>query len=91
MYTSAADLTMYDSACYCIRARGTLDSHWSRWLHEMQLNVEASSSFSVLTLRGTLRDQAALMGVLNQLIQLGLPLISIELVTAADSCAYGGA
>lgn len=85
MPISAAQLNVYGPACYCIRARGTLDARWSHWLYELDLVVEAGDSCSVVTLRGTLRDQAELMGVLNQLSQMGLPLISVELVATGDS------
>ena len=80
-----ANLTVHDPACYCIRARGTLDARWSHWLHELTLVVESGADGAILTLRGTLRDQADLMGVLNQLSQLGLPLISVELVTTEET------
>ena len=89
MSTSEAHLTVYNPACYRIRARGTLDARWSSWMQEMQLAVEPDAGAPVLTLRGTLRDQAALMGVLNQLSQLGLPLISVELL-AVDVGAHAG-
>lgn len=80
MATAEHNLTVYDPACYRIRARGALEARWSHWLHEMQLKVETNADTSVLTLSGTVRDQAALMGVLNQLSALGLPLISVELM-----------
>lgn len=57
-----------------------LDARWSHWMHELQLNVETLAGAPVLTLSGTVRDQAALLGVLNQLYDLGLPLISVELL-----------
>ncbi len=80
MITTEHNLTVYDPACYRICARGTLDARWSHWMHEMQLAVETHAGGMVLTLCGTVRDQAALMGVLNQLSALGLPLISVELL-----------
>jgi hypothetical protein len=87
MSTGEIHLTMSESAYYCIRARGMLDARWVRWLNEMELVVYASvvvyasgSSDAMLTLRGRLPDQAALLGVLNQLNHLSLPLISVELL-----------
>ncbi len=81
MPINTANLNVHGPACYCIHARGTLDARWSRWLHELELVVESDADGSVVTLRGTLRDQAELMGVLNHLSQMGLPLISVELVS----------
>jgi hypothetical protein len=78
------DLNIHGPACYCIRARGTLDMRWSHWLYELDLVVESGPDGSVVMLRGTLRDQAELMGVLNQLSQMGMPLISVELVADDD-------
>lgn len=80
MSTTESHLTVYDPACYRIRARGALDAHWTHWMHELQLHVETIAGARVLTLSGTVRDQAALLGVLNQLYDLGLPLISVELI-----------
>lgn len=77
----ASRLTVYDPACYRIRVRGALDERWSQRMHELQLNVETMAGAPVLTLSGTLRDQASLMGVLNQLHDCGLPIISVELLT----------
>ncbi|NCC35975.1 hypothetical protein [Candidatus Chloroploca sp. Khr17] len=81
MPNGGANPTISEPAYYCIRARGALDARWIRWLHEMELVVDrCASGDAVLTLRGRLPDQAALMGVLNQLNHLGLPLISVELL-----------
>ena len=71
---------VYNPACYRIRARGVLDARWSHWMHELQLTVETSAGAPVPTLSGTVRDQAALLGVLNQLYELGLLIISVELM-----------
>lgn len=80
MSVPESHLTVYEPACYRIRARGALDARWTYWMHELQLNVETIAGASVLTLSGTVRDQATLLGVLNQLYDLGLPLISVELM-----------
>lgn len=80
MSVTKAYLAVHEPAYYRIRVRGAVDAHWTHRLHELQLDVETIAGAPVLTLSGTLRDQAALMGVLNQLYDLGLLIISVELV-----------
>ena len=58
-----------------IHVRGQLDSHWSEWLGGMQVKLLDKGE---MILYGTIVDQAALMGVLNKLNRLNLPLISVN-------------
>jgi hypothetical protein len=58
-----------------IHVRGQLDSHWSEWLGGMQVKLLDNGE---MILYGTIVDQAALMGVLNKLNRLNLPLISVN-------------
>ena len=59
---------------YEIRVRGHLGSRWSSWFDGMTLTCEDDGS-SVI--RGFVVDQAALHGLLNQLRDLGITLISL--------------
>jgi hypothetical protein len=59
---------------YEIRLRGHLDSGWSDWLEGM--HVQPIDDGSTL-LSGPVRDQAALVGILNRLHRLNLSLISV--------------
>lgn len=76
--------SVYKKGCYCIRAHGRLDATWSAQLGNMRLVVEEHEKGPVVVLTGILTDQAALLGVLNQLNLLGLPLLSVEYL--ADTC-----
>jgi hypothetical protein len=63
-----------------IRLRGHLDSSWQDWFGG--LRIEQQDSDATL-LAGSLPDQAALQGILLQIVRLGLTLISLETSAAA--------
>lgn len=60
---------------YCIRVKGHLDTVWSDWFDELEVAHEDNGE---TTLSGTIRDQAALQGVLLKVSNLGLSLISVN-------------
>ena len=74
-------LKIGEAATYRIEVQGRLDENWSGRLGGMRiaLSSEAGRS-SVTTLSGRVRDQAALMGVLNSLYELHLPILSVEIM-----------
>jgi len=61
-----------------IRSEGELDSVWSERLGGLDLRVCRASGRPVTELSGVLPDQAALMGVLVTLYNLGLPLLAVS-------------
>jgi hypothetical protein len=62
-----------------IRAAGALDARWSERLGGLRMRASGDDSDGPVTeLRGELLDQAALVGVLVTLYDLGLPLLSVE-------------
>ena len=64
---------------YRIRVHGRLSASWASRLGEMSITVRQSASEqSVTTLTGEVTDQAALMGVLNTLYDMGFPLLKVE-------------
>lgn len=64
---------------YRIRSRGILDASWSDYFSGMAIHhVVRPGEGHITTLVGRLIDQAALIGVLNHLYDLGLALISVE-------------
>lgn len=69
---------------YEIKVRGYLEEHWSDWLGGLEITRDAQG-YSLLT--GTVPDQAALHGILAQIRDLGLPLVSLTPydATAEDS------
>jgi hypothetical protein len=79
---------------YRIRVQGRLSASWSSRLSDMVLTVRQSANQPpVTTLTGELRDQTALMGVLNALYDMGCPLLKVErlgaLPTAGDPSRRG--
>jgi len=63
------------SVSYEIKIKGYLDEHWSDWLGSLEICQDEHGN-SLLS--GIVPDQAALHGILNQIRDLGLTLISIK-------------
>lgn len=59
---------------YEIKVKGQLAEHWSAWLGSLRITHDAQGN-SFLT--GVVPDQAALHGILAQIRDLGLTLISL--------------
>jgi hypothetical protein len=76
-HTPNASAESADPTVYRIRIKGHLGARWNDWFEHMTITPEANGE-TVLT--GPLADQAALHGVLTNVRDLGLPLISIERV-----------
>jgi len=60
---------------YRIRVQGHLDPSWQHRFEELRIEQQEAGA---TLLSGTLPDQAALHGVLLQIIRLGLTLLSLE-------------
>lgn len=65
---------------YEIRLQGRLDNRWSTRFDGMTLTTDGGFTL----LRGPVVDQAALYGLLHQLRDIGLPLVSVTRVETAD-------
>lgn len=66
-------------AVYRIRVSGRMDPEWSERLGGMTVSVLAGKPQGMITeLTGRIPDQAALMGILDQLYNCGIPLLSVE-------------
>lgn len=77
--TRPARRALDQSADYRIRALGTLDASWSDYLSGLSIHhCREADGAHVTTLAGRLADQAALIGVLNHIYDLGLSLFSVE-------------
>ncbi|MGD9100942.1 MAG: hypothetical protein PVF45_10720 [Anaerolineae bacterium] len=62
---------------YEIRVKGTLDEKWSDWFDGFSITPQADGE-TLLT--GPVADQAALHGLLGNIRDLGLPLLSVQRV-----------
>jgi hypothetical protein len=68
-------------ATYQINVQGKVDPKWSDRMAGMEIrNSSEQTNPAVTTLDGELSDQAALLGVLNSLYELHLPIISVVLL-----------
>jgi hypothetical protein len=66
---------------YKIEIQGRLEERWSRWFDDMDIMVRNQPSGPTVTiLSGVVVDQAALHGLLNRIRDLGIPLLSVQLV-----------
>ena len=62
---------------YLLRVDGHLDDHWSAWFAELTLTRESDGTTS---LHGAVADQAELHGLLVKVRDLGVTLISVEVI-----------
>ncbi len=68
---------------YEIEIQGRLEEHWSRWFDDMNITFESDTNRPTVTvIRGLVADQAALHGLLNRIRDLGIPLLSVQLVNS---------
>jgi hypothetical protein len=65
---------MKSATIYIIRINGGLDEYWSDWFDGMTIRPEP---YGETSLAGLVRDQAALVGLINRIHDLGLELISV--------------
>ena len=74
-------LKIDDPASYRIRVQGYLEDVWSDRLADMTITIhekEGMAPESILT--GKVRDQVELVGVLNGLYGLRVPILTVELI-----------
>ncbi len=67
---------------YRLRVDGHLAQHWSRWFGDLTLTRHDDGSTS---LSGAISDQAELHGLLTKIRDLGVTLISVEVVDPSDT------
>lgn len=74
-------LKMEDAATYLIRVQGCLDEVWSDRLANMTITLDVTNEKApVSLLHGKIRDQSELLGVLNGLYQMRVPILFMEVV-----------
>ena len=75
-----ADITEFKgSAIYCIKIRGVIDQRYAGHFGDMIISTEKKDEGQTTSkLTGKIKDQAELMGVLNALYNLHLPIVSIQ-------------
>jgi hypothetical protein len=74
-------LTLTTPATYLIRVRGQTDKNWTEYFTDFSVEVSTLPGRTAETiLRGRVRDQAALLGMLHCLYYYGTTLVSVECV-----------
>jgi hypothetical protein len=71
-------LTMHETAVYRIRFQGVLDEPWQQGLGPGWIVQFDDIAPETTTITGVMRDQAALIGLLSSLYDVGLPLLQVE-------------
>jgi hypothetical protein len=83
-------LTLHHPAHYCISVQGVLDESWADTFGGLTIVSDATACPGpVTTLTGPAIDQALLLGLLNYLYDLGLPLLSVERLADEDHLPGG--
>jgi hypothetical protein len=78
-------LNMHEPVVFHICVQGELDAHWTEYFHARSLSVcpdAAGAPLSTLVTEPV--DQAALVGIINYLNGLRLPLISVQCLPADE-------
>ena len=76
-------INMFDPAVFHIRITGKLSESWSEYFGAQSISVKVDEvGLSTTTLISEPVDQAALVGMINHLNGLGLPLVSVECMPA---------
>lgn len=75
-------LKMEDPAIYRIHVQGCLEEVWSDRLANMTITMDLKDPKApVSMLQGRIRDQSELVGVLNGLYQLRVPILSMDVLS----------
>ena len=78
-------LTLGMPATYRIRVQGFLEKNWAERLGGMNISTRSREGQSPVTvLVGRMRDQAELLGAVNSLYELHLPILSLEILSSEE-------
>jgi hypothetical protein len=70
-----------DATAYEIRVRGHIDPRWSDWFSGLTIQTDFTPDGGpITTLTGDVADQSALAGILVQISDMNLALVSVNLV-----------
>jgi hypothetical protein len=71
---------LHQPARYRLRLQARVAADWTDWLSDPVVQVDGAGAGSITVVAGTVRDQAALFGLLSFVRDLGVPLIAVELI-----------
>jgi hypothetical protein len=79
-------LNMYDPAVFAIRIQGEIGEDWAEYFGARTISTERGvTGFPLTVLTTEPVDQAGLIGMINHVNMLGLPLVSVECLLAPAS------
>jgi hypothetical protein len=67
-----------EAIVYRIRVSGHLDRHWADWFDGLVMETHVVDGRPATTLTGPVPDQAALLGLLGKIRDLGLPIDGVD-------------
>ena len=71
---------------YQIRVQGQVSKRWAHWFEEMTIQTnQGTDADATSELIGPVADQAALLGLLQKLYTLGMPLLSVRRIEPGDA------
>ena len=81
---SMTNLGMASKATYQITTKGKLGANWADWFNGTSISVEPrleGKPHTILTCQ--VRDQSELLGILNRLNSLNMPLLKVKVVNSS--------
>jgi len=75
---STGEFTMSEAWTYEIQVQGWIGERWAHWFEDMSVSAQGEAPGATTTLTGAVADQAALLGLLQKLYTLGLPLLLVQ-------------
>ena len=81
--TDSKDLGMASPATYQITVKGKLASHWMDWFTATAAETEEGDNLHTVLIC-QVRDQSELLGILNRLNGMNLPLYQVTMVKKSE-------
>jgi len=66
-----------------IKVKGCLDEHWSEWFNDFEISLTEENE---TVLKGEVKDQPALYGLIAKLRDLGLSLVAVKIIAGLLLC-----
>ena len=66
---------------YIVQVQGVINETWLDYFDDMKMTVEGEDGWATTTITGTVMDQSALQGLLQNLYNMGLVLLKVERIT----------
>jgi hypothetical protein len=78
MNTQKPRIALEQPSAYIVQVQGVINETWLDYFDEMEMTVDGEDGWAITTFTGTIQDQSALQGLLQNLYNLGLVLLKVE-------------